>query len=146
MFQRIRKPAKNSIMSKEELLVFCKNSIPIILSLCLNKFIKISARDRSCFPRSGNFLAAWSKVFQSCFLGKSAVVQGPVARSLVNANRWLRGIKMYRFPRYLTLVSTNHASSNPGQYVTKCVVGERQCKTRQSLVKLSSIHTQVGTE
>ena len=23
---------------------------------------------------------------------------------------------MYRFPWYLTLVSTNHASSNPGQY------------------------------
>ena len=42
-------------------------------------------------------------------------VLGPVARSLVSANRWLRGIKMYRFPWYLTLVSTNHASSNPGQ-------------------------------
>ena len=39
---------------------------------------------------------------------------GPVARSLFSANRWLRGIKMYRFPWYLTLVSTNHASSNPG--------------------------------
>ena len=39
---------------------------------------------------------------------------GPVARSLVSANRWLRGIKIYRFPWYLTLVSTNHASSNPG--------------------------------
>ena len=32
--------------------------------------------------------------------------EGPVARSLVSANRWLRGIKMYRFPWYLTLVST----------------------------------------
>ena len=42
-------------------------------------------------------------------------IQGPVARSLVSANRWLRGIKMYRFRWYLTLVSTNHASSNPGQ-------------------------------
>ena len=41
-------------------------------------------------------------------------IQGPVAESLVSANRWLRGIKMYRFPWYLTLVSTNHASSNPG--------------------------------
>ena len=40
---------------------------------------------------------------------------GPVALSLVNANRWLRGFKMYRVPWYLTLVSTNHASSNPGQ-------------------------------
>ena len=47
--------------------------------------------------------------------------QGPVARSLVSTNRWLRGIKMYRFPWYLTLVSTNHASSNPGQ------IGESVC-------------------
>ena len=51
--------------------------------------------------------------------------KGPVARSLVSANRWLRGIKMYRFPWYLTLVCTNHASSNPGQvfitdFVSKC--------------------------
>ena len=43
------------------------------------------------------------------------IFQGPVARSMVSANRWLRGIKMYRFPWYLTLVSTNHASSNLGQ-------------------------------
>ena len=41
--------------------------------------------------------------------------QGPVARSLVCANRWLRGVKTYRFPWYLTLVSANHGSSNPGQ-------------------------------
>ena len=38
----------------------------------------------------------------------------PVVRSLVSANRWLRGIKTYRFPWFLTLVSANHASSNPG--------------------------------
>ena len=31
--------------------------------------------------------------------------QGLVFRSLVSANRWLRGIKTYRFPWYLTLVS-----------------------------------------
>ena len=47
----------------------------------------------------------------------SLLNQGPVARSLVSANRWLKGIKMYRFPWYLTLFSTNHASSNPGQNV-----------------------------
>ena len=41
--------------------------------------------------------------------------QRPVVRSLVSANRWLRGIKTYRFPWYLTLVSANHALSNPGQ-------------------------------
>ena len=44
---------------------------------------------------------------------------GPVVRSLVSANRWLRAIKTYRFPWYLTLVSTNHASSNPGQTVKR---------------------------
>ena len=43
--------------------------------------------------------------------------QGPVVRSLVSANRGLRGIKTYRFPWYLTLVSANHALSNPGQVV-----------------------------
>ena len=48
----------------------------------------------------------------------ASLLLGPVARSLVSANRWLRGIKMYRFPWYLTLVSTNHASSNPGLSVT----------------------------
>ena len=41
--------------------------------------------------------------------------QGPVARSLVSANRWLRDIKSYRFPWCLSLVSDNHASSNRGQ-------------------------------
>ena len=46
-------------------------------------------------------------------------IQGPVVRSLVSANRWLRGIKTYRFPWYLTLVSDNHASSNPGQIVKR---------------------------
>ena len=47
---------------------------------------------------------------------KSFIIdQGPVVRSLVSTNRWLRGSKTYRFPWYLTLVSANHASSNPGQ-------------------------------
>ena len=41
-------------------------------------------------------------------------VLGPVARILVSANRWLRGIKTYRFPWYLTPVSANHTSNNPG--------------------------------
>ena len=43
---------------------------------------------------------------------------GLVARSLVSANRWLRGIKRYRFPWYLTLVSINRASRNPGLVAT----------------------------
>ena len=55
--------------------------------------------------------------FQAVYSGIGYINQGPVARSLVSANRWLRGIKLYRFPWYLTLVSTNHASSNPGQSV-----------------------------
>ena len=37
--------------------------------------------------------------------------QEPVARSLVSGNRWLRGIKTYRFP----WDSANHPSSNRGQ-------------------------------
>ena len=46
--------------------------------------------------------------------------QRPVARSPVSANHWFkRGIKTYRFPWHLTLVSANHASSNPGQTVTQ---------------------------
>ena len=45
-------------------------------------------------------------------------ILGPVARSLVSANRWLRGIKMYRFPWYLTLFSTNHASSNRARSIS----------------------------
>ena len=49
----------------------------------------------------------------------SSTNQGPVAQSLVSVNRWLRGIKTYRFPWYLTLVSANHTSSNPSQVVCK---------------------------
>ena len=49
---------------------------------------------------------------------RTDVPQGSVARSLVSANRWLRGIKMYRFPWYLTLLSTNHASSNLGLVIS----------------------------
>ena len=62
----------------------------------------------------------------SCVLSKPAVGGhlelvsyvhlGPVSGSLVSANRWLRGIKTYRFPWYLTLVSANHASSNAGLF------------------------------
>ena len=55
------------------------------------------------------------KLQQGCNFTICDVIQGPVVRSLVSANRWLRGIKTYRFPWYLTLVSANHASSNPGQ-------------------------------
>ena len=56
---------------------------------------------------------------------------GPVAQRLVSANRWLRGIKTYRFPWYLTLVSANHASSNPGQTVTVVMRGLLLIKTIQ---------------
>ena len=54
---------------------------------------------------------------QRCYYNLQLITnhQGPVVRNLVSANRCLRGIKTYRFPWYLTLVSANHASSNPGQ-------------------------------
>ena len=38
--------------------------------------------------------------------------QGPVARCPISANHWFRGIKTYRFPWYLIVVSINHAFSN----------------------------------
>ena len=50
-----------------------------------------------------------------CWQRSTYSKQGPVTRSLVSANRCLRGIKTDRFPRYLTLASAIHASSNPGQ-------------------------------
>ena len=53
---------------------------------------------------------------------------GPVAQRLVSANHWLRGIKTYRFPWYLTLVGANHASSNPGQDVSKPAVVDKYNK------------------
>ena len=69
--------------------------------------------------------------------------QGPVARSLVSSNRWLRGIKMYRFSWYLTLVSTNHASSNPGQMVKPYYVihipFSPYCLSQRCQVKCSSL-------
>ena len=46
---------------------------------------------------------------------KNCAIQGRFAQSLVSANHWLRGRKTYQLPWYLTLVSTNHASSNPDQ-------------------------------
>ena len=107
----------------------------------IRKGIKVENKDFKLIYLAGNlacslhhkksdvihFLAAHLRVINP---------QGPVVRSLVSANRWLRGIKTYRFPWYLTLdsanrwlrgiktyrfpwylmlVSANHASSNPGQ-------------------------------
>ena len=45
--------------------------------------------------------------------------QGSVARSMVSANLWLRGIKTYRLSWYLTRVSVNHTSSNWAQQYRK---------------------------
>ena len=39
---------------------------------------------------------------------------GLVTRSLFSANRWLKGVKAYRFAWYLMLLSANHASSSQG--------------------------------
>ena len=62
---------------------------------------------------------------------------GPVARSLVSANRWLRGIKMYRFPWCFTLVSTNHASSNPGHignFTPRIDEKKKQCRKGKNII------------
>ena len=45
---------------------------------------------------------------------ENALDPGPVPWSLVTANCWLRVIKTFRLPWYLTLVSADHALSNPG--------------------------------
>ena len=79
----------------------------IFASFSENRNIRYKAKTKPLFTRT---ILATDK---ECFSSKT-VVLGPVARSLVSANRWLRGIKIYRFPWYLTLVKTNHASSNPG--------------------------------
>ena len=47
-------------------------------------------------------------LFTNVLLSETINILGPVARSLVIANRWLRGTKTYRLPWYLTLVSANH--------------------------------------
>ena len=54
---------------------------------------------------------------ETCDTRNNCINQARVARSMVSTNRWLRGIKTYRFPWYLTLVSASHALSNPGQEV-----------------------------
>ena len=69
-----------------------------------------------------------------------SVNQGPVARSLVSANRWLRGIKMHRFPWYLTLVSTNHASSNPGQ-----AINDKKVSLKYKILCLRSVTSTIHT-
>ena len=49
---------------------------------------------------------------QSAAIHWKAVEQGPVVRSMVNANHWLSSIKISRLPWYLTRVSADQASSN----------------------------------
>ena len=103
--------------------------------------------------------------YSSLFFLAGFTFQGPVARSLVSANRWLRVIKMYRFPFYLerfsldcrktktktnpfrqssenalTLVSTNHASSNPGQ----APVAEEMDNPIQRITQLISKYLPAG--
>ena len=66
----------------------------------------------------------------------------PVARSLVSANRWLRGIRTYGFPWYLTPVSANHASSNRTQLskvsIDSIRVGHSQIKPSEAVRNLGS--------
>ena len=61
---------------------------------------------------------------------------GPVVQSLDSANRWLRGIKTYRFPWYLRLVSANHASSNPGLATKQCTDDEEGIFLLLEIVKV----------
>ena len=61
-----------------------------------------------------------------------ALELGPVARSLVSANRWLRGIKMYRFPWYLNLENNARLWSFIYLLLSICRI-----KTIHSLIKLN---------
>ena len=94
---------------------FLRCQLPQELKICasiINMFYLIPAASSKLIePLIGLVL----KVEKVLLMEVSCKDQGPVARSLVSANRWLRGIKTYRFPWHLTLVSANHASSNPGQ-------------------------------
>ena len=91
---------------RSDLLINQKNAFMFDLVLPVNSLLPIEY-EKLCFP------------FISLSFCRLLVIIigwiGPVVRSLVSTNRWLRGIKTYRFPWYLTLVSANHASSNPGQ-------------------------------
>ena len=67
----------------------------------------------------------WRWSVTTLFPPRATVSMATVAQLLIKAcmataNRWLRDVKTYRLPWYLTLVSTNHASSNPSQI---CVFG-----------------------
>ena len=73
--------------------------------------------ERSTSERGSFRLVSRSGLRCLFLLAETAWIPGPVVRSLVSANRWSRGIVTYRFPWYLTLVSANHASSNPGLIV-----------------------------
>ena len=66
--------------------------------------------------KSYMYINQWSLLVVSTWLKHV----GSVAGSLVSANR-SRGIKIYRFPWYLMVVSANHASSNPawGKWVER---------------------------
>ena len=54
------------------------------------------------------------KIENKLFTVVSLLHLGPVTRNLVSASRWLRSIKPYRFPWYLTLVSLTMLRHNPG--------------------------------
>ena len=58
---------------------------------------------------------ARSLVSANCWLRSIETYRFPWYLTLISANCWLRSIETYRFPWYLTLVSANQASSNLGQ-------------------------------
>ena len=105
-------------------------SLIVRVNLILNRIVVVDSDwhfDNLC----GSHLQSQSELYHVSWWYYTLVIDlGLVARSLVGANRWLRSIKMYRFPWYLTLVSTNHASSNPGQIGQLCrnVIGRLSVK------------------
>ena len=98
-----------------------------LLHNCVHQFQSFPA-GRTPFPFYGRWADKYGKR-ELCHVSKLIVLSmrdgllaawglslGPVARSPVSATRWLKGIKTYRFPWYLTLVGVSHALSNPGHW------------------------------
>ena len=92
------------------------NRSPNDVSISVSMVTTTAAASDWCWIKCWMYVETVCRPHQSTNLPKGTFKnQGPVVRSLVSANRWLRGMKSYTFPWYLTLVSANHASSNPGQ-------------------------------
>ena len=82
-----------------------KNDDSIIYSRRWKKFCSPKTHTSGIFC---TFVTQWDRLRRT---PNKTNNQGWVARSMVSANHWLRGIKTYRLLWYLTRVNANHALS-----------------------------------